>query len=160
MTASLILLSILSIHGAQTTSIKEISSQWLHYIWLEKAKLNYLVKLQKYISLFSWDNCDKITSDVIWIKFKILSWQMLDQIGICKLCSWRMETTWLNAHHLVRFWGHSYSFSYILFNLIWVVFCTKSFFVDLLITFETKFYKGCLVSSFGNHFSNKTSIIM
>ena len=37
------------------------------------------------ISLFSWDNYDKITSDVIWIKFEILYWQLLDQIGILKL---------------------------------------------------------------------------
>ena len=40
------------------------------------------------ISLFSWDNYDKIISDisdVIWIKFEILYWQLLDQIGILKL---------------------------------------------------------------------------
>ena len=37
------------------------------------------------ISLFSWDNYEKITSDVIWIKFEILYWQLLDQIGILKL---------------------------------------------------------------------------
>ena len=37
------------------------------------------------ISLFSWDNYEKITSAVIWIKFEILYWQLLDQIGILNL---------------------------------------------------------------------------